>query len=74
MRFRIVVEDVNLATNSARLNIEAPGTGLLENRRTLITFLASILGFTALFFWMLNVRATLLGVQWALARREGARL
>jgi heme exporter protein C len=74
MRFRLVVEGLNIATNSARLNIEAPGTGLLENGRTLFTFLASILGFTALFFWMLNVRATLLGVQWALARREGARL
>ncbi|NNJ09988.1 cytochrome c biogenesis protein CcsA [Chloroflexales bacterium ZM16-3] len=74
MRFRMVIEDVDLAGNSVRLNIEAPGTGTLENARTLFTFLASIIGFTALFFWMLNVRATLLGVQWALARREGARL
>jgi heme exporter protein C len=73
-RFRIVVESADVAANSVRLNIEAPGTGLLENQRTLLTFLASILGFTALFFWMLNIRATLLGVQWALARREGARL
>jgi heme exporter protein C len=55
------------------LNIEAPGTGVLENRTTLFTFLASIIGFTALFFWMLQVRATLLGVQWALAQREGTR-
>jgi heme exporter protein C len=74
MRFRLVVEGVNLATNSAQLNIEAPGTGLIDNGRTLFTFLASIFGFTALFFWMMNVRATLLGVQWALARREGARI
>jgi heme exporter protein C len=72
LRFSIVVESVDLATHSVRLNIEAPGTGLLDNGRTLFTFLASIIGFTALFFWMLNVRATLLGVQWALARREGA--
>ncbi|MEI8306777.1 MAG: cytochrome c biogenesis protein [Chloroflexales bacterium] len=74
LRFRLVVEGVNLATNSVRLNIEAPGTGLIDNGRTLLTFLASIFGFTALFFWILNVRATLLGVEWALARREGARL
>ncbi|MEI7644857.1 MAG: cytochrome c biogenesis protein [Chloroflexales bacterium] len=74
LRFRLVVEDVNLATNRVRLNIEAPGTGLIDNGRTLFTFLASIFGFTALFFWLLNVRATLLGVQWALARREGSRL
>jgi heme exporter protein C len=73
LRFRLVVESVDTATNSARLNIEAPGTGLLENGRTLFTFLASIAGFTALFVWMMQVRATLLGVQWALARREGAR-
>ncbi len=74
LRFRLVVEDVNLATNSVRLNIEAPGTGLIDNGRTLFTFLASIVGFTALFFWMLNVRATLLNVEWALARREGSRV
>ncbi|MBX0327077.1 cytochrome c biogenesis protein CcsA [Oscillochloris sp. ZM17-4] len=73
LRFSLVVEGVDMTTNSVRLNIEAPGTGLLDNGRTLFTFLASIFGFTALFFWMLNVRATLLGVQWALARREGAR-
>lgn len=74
LRFRLVIEDVNLATNSVRLNIEAPGTGLIDNGRTLFTFLASIVGFTALFFWMLNVRATLLNVEWALARREGSRV
>lgn len=73
LRFRMVIEDVDLTMHSVRLNIEAPGTGTLENARTLLTFLASIVGFTALFFWILNVRATLLGVQWALARREGAR-
>jgi heme exporter protein C len=73
LRFHLIVEEVDLEANSVRLNIEAPGTGLLDNTRTLFTFLASIIGFTALFVWMMNVRATLLGVQWALARREGAR-
>lgn len=73
LRFHMVIEHVDMDMHSVRLNIEAPGTGTLENARTLFTFLASIFGFTALFFWMLNVRATLLGVQWALARREGAR-
>jgi heme exporter protein C len=71
LRYQLGLEDVDLATNSALLNIEAPGTGLLENRRTLFTFLAAIGGFTALFVWMLNLRATLLGVQWALAQRGG---
>jgi heme exporter protein C len=72
LRFRLGMEGVDLGGQNALLNIEAPGTGLLENQRTLFTFLASIAGFTALFFWMLHVRAMLLGIQWALARREGA--
>jgi heme exporter protein C len=71
-RFQLGLEAVDLERNSALLNIEAPGTGLLENRRTLFTFLAAIVGFTALFFWMLQVRATLLGVQWGLAQRSGS--
>ncbi|GAB4440580.1 MAG: cytochrome c biogenesis protein CcsA [Chloroflexi bacterium OHK40] len=74
LRYQLGLEAVDLEANSALLNIEAPGTGLLENRRTLFTFLAAIIGFTALFFWMLSVRATLLGVQWALAQRAGGRL
>ncbi|EFO81181.1 cytochrome c assembly protein [Oscillochloris trichoides DG-6] len=72
LRYHLIIQEVDLANNRIRLNIEAPGTGLLDNGRTLFTFLAAIFGFTALFFWMLYVRATLLGVQWALARREGA--
>lgn len=74
LRYQLGLEAADLEAGTALLNIEAPGTGLLENGRTLFTFLASILGFSALFFWMLNVRATLLGVQWALAQRGGTRL
>ncbi len=73
LRYQLGLEWADPATGSALLNIEAPGTGLLENQRTLFTFLASIVGFTGLFIWMLNLRASLLGVQWALAQREGAR-
>lgn len=73
LRYRLKIQDVDLAMGSARLNIEAPGTGLLDNQRTLFTFLASIAGFTGLFFWMLSVRATLLSTQWVFEqRREGA--
>jgi heme exporter protein C len=74
LRYQLGLERVDMATNTALLNIEAPGTGLLENRRTLFTFLAAIAGFTALFFWMLRIRATLLDVQWGLAQREGVRV
>lgn len=71
MRFRLALEQVDLEERTARLNIEAPGTGLMDNQRTLFTFLASNLGFTALFIWMFFVRANLLGLQWELERREG---
>lgn len=74
LRYQLGLEAVDLTANSALLNIEAPGTGLLENQRTLVTFLAAIAGFTALFVWLLTLRATLLDVQWALAQREGSRL
>jgi len=52
--------------------MEAPGTGLLSNPRTLWTFLASIVGFTALFFWMYRVRADLLIAHEQISQREGS--
>jgi heme exporter protein C len=72
LRFHLALEEVDTTTGNVRLNIEAPGTGLMDNPRTLFTFLASNLGFTALFLWMLQVRTNLLGVRWDLERREGA--
>ncbi len=71
-RFTLALEAADLATGSARLNMEAPGTGLLSNGRTLWTFLASILGFTGLFFWMYRLRAAMLILQERLAEREGS--
>jgi heme exporter protein C len=74
IRYRLKLETVDIAAGSVRLNIAAPGTGTLENARTLFTFLASIAGFTGLFIWLFVLRSTLLGVQWRLAQREGALL
>jgi heme exporter protein C len=69
-RFRLGLEEYyDEATGAVRLNMEAPGTNLLENRRTLYVFLAANLGFTALFFWMLQVRSLVLDLQWAIAQR-----
>jgi heme exporter protein C len=68
-RFRLGLEEYDKATGAVRLNMEAPGTNLLENRRTLYVFLAANLGFTALFFWMLQVRSLVLDLQWAIAQR-----
>jgi heme exporter protein C len=71
-RFTLALEQADLAAGTARLNMEAPGTGLLSNPRTLLTFLASIVGFTALFFWMYRVRADLLMVHDQINQREGS--
>jgi heme exporter protein C len=68
-RFQLGLEEYNEATGAVRLNMEAPGTNLLENRRTLYVFLAANIGFTALLFWMLQVRSLVLDLQWAIAQR-----
>lgn len=72
VRYRLTMKPSGQATNQVVLNISAPGQGLLNNQRTLFTFLASIAGFTGLFFWIFHVRVMLLGVQWELAQRSGA--
>lgn len=72
LRYRLTVMAVDMANQSAKLNILAPGTGVLDNRTTLYTFLAGIFGFTALFIWMFRVRSKLLDIQEDLQQREGA--
>jgi heme exporter protein C len=69
-RFTLTLEDVDMVNGTATLNMEAPGTGLLSNPSTLWTFLASILGFTGLFFWLYRLRASMLVMQDRLAQRE----
>ncbi|NJN67354.1 MAG: cytochrome c biogenesis protein CcsA [Chloroflexaceae bacterium] len=70
VRHRLVVQRVDRTSGRVLLNLQAPGTGILGNQRTLLMFLASMAGFTALFVWLLQIRATLLEVQWLLTRRE----
>ena len=71
-RFTLTLRKVDLAAGTALLNIEAPGTGLLSNVRTLWTFLASIAGFTGLFVWLYRLRAETLLLDERLAQREGS--
>lgn len=71
-RFTLALEHADLAAGTALLNMEAPGTHLLSNQRTLWTFLASILGFTGLFVWMYRLRAEMLMLHERLAQREGS--
>jgi ABC-type transport system involved in cytochrome c biogenesis, permease component len=72
LRYRLTIMSADMASQSAKLNIMAPGTGILDNRITLYTFLAGIFGFTALFIWMFRVRSKLLDIQEDLQQREGA--
>lgn len=72
LRYRLTIMSVDMANQNAKFNIMAPGTGILDNRTTLYTFLAGIFGFTALFIWMFSVRSKLLDIQEDLQQREGA--
>lgn len=58
-RFMLALQSVD--DQGVRLNIQAPGnTSQRGNLRTTTTLLASLLGFTGLFFWVYNLRTTLL--------------
>lgn len=58
-RFMLALQSAD--DQSVRLNIQAPGnTSQRGNVRTTTTLLASLLGFTGLFFWVYNLRTTLL--------------
>jgi heme exporter protein C len=70
-RFTLALEQADLANGQVTLNIEAPGTGLLSNQRTLWTFLASVAGLTALFVWLFRLRASILLLDEDVARRRG---
>lgn len=70
-QFLLALEKADLTTGEALLNIEAPGTGLLSNGRTLWTFMAANLGFLGLFIWLYRLRADVLVLQERLAERRG---
>ena len=69
-RFTLTLKEADLASGTALLNIEAPGTGLLSNLKTLWTFLAAIIGFTGLFVWLYRLRAAILMLDERLAQHE----
>ncbi|MEN9935490.1 MAG: hypothetical protein RLZZ387_2069 [Chloroflexota bacterium] len=71
-QFMLALERADVTKGEALLNIEAPGTGLLSNSRTLWTFMAANLGFLGLFIWLYRLRADVLLLQERVARRGGA--
>jgi heme exporter protein C len=61
-RFMLSLESV--AGDQARLNIVPPAnSGQVNNTATRTTLIASVLGFTGLFFWVYAVRSRLLGLR-----------
>jgi heme exporter protein C len=62
-RFMLVVQAVE-PDGTLLLNIQAPGNqSQLGNVATRTTFLASLLGFTGLFWWVFRMRADMLGLR-----------
>ncbi|HMO56541.1 MAG TPA: cytochrome c biogenesis protein CcsA [Roseiflexaceae bacterium] len=70
-QFMLALEAVDLERGTALVNMEAPGTGLLSNQRTLGTFMAANIGFLALSIWLYRLRADLIMLQERLAQRGG---
>lgn len=63
-RFMLAIQSYDEGSNSVRLNIQSPGnTSQRSNWRTTTTLLASLAGFTGLFFWVYNLRTALLGLR-----------
>ncbi len=61
-RFMLALQGVD--ETGVQLNIQAPGnTSQRGNVATRTTLFASLIGFTGLFFWVYNLRTTLLGLQ-----------
>jgi heme exporter protein C len=62
-QFMLAVKGVDLTRNTVLVNIEAPGTGLLSNQRTLWTFMAANLAFLGLAVWLYRLRADLILIE-----------
>ncbi len=69
-QFRMVLLVADVTAGTVRVNMQAPGTNLLSNPRTLWVFLASNLGFLGLAVWLYHIRRTILQVQLALTPGE----
>jgi heme exporter protein C len=62
-RFMLAIQDVS-EDGSVLLNIQAPGNqSQLGNVATRTTFLASLVGFTGLFWWVYRLRVQILGLR-----------
>lgn len=69
-QFRMVLLEADTTAGTVRVNMQAPGTNLLSNPRTLWVFLASNLGLLGLAYWLYHIRRTILQVQLTLTPGE----
>lgn len=70
-RFMLALQGVD--DNGLRLNIQAPGNSSQRGSvRTTTTLFASLIGFTGLFWWLYNLRQTLLGLSRRIEMRKVA--
>jgi heme exporter protein C len=62
-QFRMILLEADVAAGTVRVNMQAPGTGLLSNPRTLWVFMAGNIGFAGLAAWLFAIRKRVLVLQ-----------
>lgn len=62
-QFRMILLEADVAAGTVRVNMQAPGTGLLSNPRTLWVFMAGNIGFAGLAAWLFAIRKRVLILQ-----------
>ena len=71
-QFRMILLEADAGTGVARINMQAPGTNLLSNPRTLWVFMAGNIGFAALAIWLFSIRRRILFIQARVAPWEAS--
>ena len=62
-QFRMILLEADVAAGTVRVKMQAPGTGLLSNPRTLWVFMAGNIGFAGLAAWLFAIRKRVLVLQ-----------
>jgi len=62
-QFRMILLEADVEAGTVRVNMQAPGTNLLSNPRTLWVFMAGNIGFAGLAAWLFAIRKRVLVLQ-----------
>lgn len=71
-QFRMILLEADATAGTVRINMQAPGTGLLSNPRTLWVFMMGNIGFAGLAAWLYAIRKRVLLVQARVAPWEAS--